>query len=556
MRRRNFAFGEFGFLAEPVAVVGVVRLLVDDFNRDFAAGLGDTLRRGLVHGARGDRGTRNGVDLGALRRHEGLLERFGRRLTDRGRFVRNVEHDVRDAVGVERHRHDDVARASRGADRVRDALDGNDRGLRATRRFKRRRKVRAVRTFDRGFARGIDVGKDDPVDGFEYLDEILEAVARARVAVRLEGHNQAAARPGAAQRRNRRRHFVRMVTVVVDEREGARFAVGARAGDFAVLREAAADTREFREPLGDRFARDARKRRNGDGRKGVPHVMEPRQIQNDGQRRMVGAQHREVHARADRLHVDRAHESVRRKAVADHGLRDAVADRTDVFVVHAKDRDPVEGEAFEEVDEGRLEVLEVVPVGVHVVFVDVRHDGDDGRQIEERRVRLVRFRDEEFARAEARVRARAVELPADDERGVEPALREKGCGERRRRRLPVGARNGDPAAKTHEFGKHHGARHDGDAEFARRDHFGVVRFHGRGNDDGVRPSDVLLVVALIDAGAETLQAFGDGRACEVRAAHDVAEVEHHFGDAAHARAADTDEMQMIDQKLHGCSFFG
>ena len=107
--RRDFAFGEFGFLAEPVAVVGLVRLLVDDFNRDFAAGLGDTLRRGLVHGARGDRGTRNGVDLGALRRHEGLLEGLGRRLTDRGRFVRNVEHDVGDAVGVERHRHDDVA---------------------------------------------------------------------------------------------------------------------------------------------------------------------------------------------------------------------------------------------------------------------------------------------------------------------------------------------------------------------------------------------------------------------------------------------------------------
>ena len=54
-----------------------------------------------------------------------------------------------------------------------------------------------------------------------HLDEILEAVARARVAVRLEGQHQAPAREGAARRRERRRHLDRVVAVVVDQREAA-----------------------------------------------------------------------------------------------------------------------------------------------------------------------------------------------------------------------------------------------------------------------------------------------------------------------------------------------
>ena len=54
-----------------------------------------------------------------------------------------------------------------------------------------------------------------------HLDEILEAVARARVAVRLEGQHQAPPREGAARRGEHRRHLDRVVAVVVDQREAA-----------------------------------------------------------------------------------------------------------------------------------------------------------------------------------------------------------------------------------------------------------------------------------------------------------------------------------------------
>ena len=75
-----------------------------------------------------------------------------------------------------------------------------------------------------------------------HLDEVLEAVARARVAVRLEGEHDAPAREGAARGGERRRHLDRVVAVVVDQREAAA-AVARR--QLAVALEAAADAVEL-----------------------------------------------------------------------------------------------------------------------------------------------------------------------------------------------------------------------------------------------------------------------------------------------------------------------
>ena len=341
------------------------------------------------------------------------------------------------------------------------------------------------------------------------------------------------------------------MTVVVDEGvapdDRAVFGVH---GNFAPLRKAPAHALEFCEPLDDRLVAHARDRGDRDGREGVAHVVHARKIEFHGQRRMVRTKDGEVHARADGAYVDGAHLCLGREAVPDHGLRDAVANAPDVFVVKAQHRDAVEGQTLEKVDEGGLEIFKIVSVGVHVVFVDVRHDRDHGREIQEGRVRLVGLGDKKLARPEPRVGARAVEAAADHEGGIEPARRQERGDERRGRRLSVGARDRDAAAQTHQFGEHHGARHDGNAEFARGGHFGIVGLHGRGNDDGVRPLDVAFVVSVGDAGAELLQALRHGASRKVGSAHDVTEIEQHLGDAAHAAAADADEMQVFDQKLH------
>jgi hypothetical protein len=49
-----------------------------------------------------------------------------------------------------------------------------------------------------------------------------------------------------------------------------------------------------------------------------------------------------------------------------------------VRVVLAEHREPVERQVADELDERRLQPLEVLAVGLHMVRVDVRHHGDHG----------------------------------------------------------------------------------------------------------------------------------------------------------------------------------
>ena len=83
----------------------------------------------------------------------------------------------------------------------------------------RARQRAAVGGDDRRLAGGIDLGQQHRVGAAQHLDEVLEAVARARVAVRLEGEHEAPARERAARRGQRRGHLDRVVAVVVDQRE-------------------------------------------------------------------------------------------------------------------------------------------------------------------------------------------------------------------------------------------------------------------------------------------------------------------------------------------------
>ena len=156
------------------------------------------------------------------------------------------------------HGDDDVAVASAtrriAVRHVGDVLDEDRLDLAGD--AHRARERAAVGGDDRRLARRIDLGEHQRVDGGEHAHEILEQVARARVAVRLEGEHQAPAGKGAARRRERRRHLGRVVAVVVDQREGA----AARERDVAVALEAPADAAELRQRLDDRPSRRRRAR--------------------------------------------------------------------------------------------------------------------------------------------------------------------------------------------------------------------------------------------------------------------------------------------------------
>jgi hypothetical protein len=108
----------------------------------------------------------------------------------------------------------------------------------------------------------------------------------------------------------------------------------------------------------------------------------------------------------------------------------------------------------------------------------------------------------------------------------------------------VGAGHRDAVVKAHQFRQHLGPGHHRDARGAGRPHFRVGLVHGAGDDDRIGPLHVFAAVPDMHLYTQFFQPLGDGAVLQVGTGHLVTQVQHHFGDAAHARAAHTDEMQV------------
>src|SRR5690606_32876134 len=107
------------------------------------------------------------------------------------------------------------------------------------------------------------------------------------------------------------------------------------------------------------------------------------------------------------------------------------------------------------------------------------------------------------------------------------------------------------ALQAHEFREHPGARNYGDTRGAGREYFGVVRAHGGGNDDSANAFNVLRAVPNRYTGPQCLQPTRHGRGLQVRPADRVAQVEQDLCYAAHAGAANADEVDALYTVLHG-----
>src|SRR5690606_8695727 len=83
------------------------------------------------------------------------------------------------------------------------------------------------------------------------------------------------------------------------------------------------------------------------------------------------------------------------------------------------------------------------------------------------------------------------------------------------------------------------------------EYFGVVRAHGGGNDDSADAFNVLRAVPNRYTGPQCLQPTRHGRGLQVRPADRVAQVEQDLCYAAHAGAANADEVDALYTVLHG-----
>src|SRR6185436_9024215 len=91
---------------------------------------------------------------------------------------------------------------------------------------------------------------------------------------------------------------------------------------------------------------------------------------------------------------------------------------------------------------------------------------------------------------------------------------------------------------------------DRDAVFPRRDHLRVVGLHRRRDHDRIRAVHMLGLMAMRNLDPQPRQTARRAVLRQVGAAHLVAEVGQHLGDARHARAADAHEMDVTDLVLH------
>ena len=104
----------------------------------------------------------------------------------------------------------------------------------------------------------------------------------------------------------------------------------------------------------------------------------------------------------------------------------------------------------------------------------------------------------------------------------------------------------DRFAKAHELAEHFGARHDRHAARLRGLHLRVIARDCARDHDDIGPIGVSSLVADADFGAQCREPFGDRIGLQIRALYAIAEIDQHFGDTAHAAAADADEVNGLD----------
>src|SRR5262249_396435 len=153
----------------------------------------------------------------------------------------------------------------------------------------------------------------------------------------------------------------------------------------------------------------------------------------------------------------------------------------DVLVVEAQDRGPVKRDLVDELEESRAN-LDDGGVVIEMLAVDVGDDGEDGAELEEGAVALIRFDHEEIALTDACVRtADGGGVAADDHGRIETSGAEDCGGHRSCGGLAVAAGHRDSVLQAHQLGQEFAARNDGYLHPARLGHFRIAGVEGGGD---------------------------------------------------------------------------
>ena len=158
-----------------------------------------------------------------------------------------------------------------------------------------------------------------------------------------------------------------------------------------------------------------------------------------------------------------------------------------------------------------------MPIGFHVIGVDIRHHRHHGQQVQEGCIGLVGLHHDVVARAELGVGAGAVQAPTDHKRRVQTPFGQYTGHQAGGGGFAMGAGDGNALLEAHQLGQHQGPRHHWNAHFTRRKDFRVVRLHGGGCDHRVDRDQVAGCMAHKSPDPQPAQALQRRAVREVRA---------------------------------------
>src|SRR5512143_2375295 len=394
---------------------------------------------------------------------------------------------------------------------------------------------------DRLLPRGVPVEDEPHVRVLERREELLEQRTGARVPVRLESDDDPPAGPDLPRRGQGRPDLRRVVAVIVHHRDAA---------DLPLYLEAPPDPGVRGQAGAHLVERDSEfqgDRRRGQG---VADVVAAGRPEEDLAEPLAPCEDGEPVRHPGRDHILRTVIRGTGEPVGDVGLLHGGDQLLDIRVVDAQDREPVEGDLVDEVEE-RLLDLPDPRIEIEVLRVDVGDHRHRRGKLQERAVALVRLRDKELSLAQLRVGPEAVQLASHD-RGRVPAGRREHRGDHRGRRgLPVRPGDRDAVLHPHQLRQHLGARDHGDLPAVRLEDLGVVRPDRRGDDDHVAVrGDVRGGMPRPHHRPEPLEPLRRVGAAQVGPRYPVPEVQEQFRDPAHPDADDPHEVDGHPLSIH------
>ena len=167
---------------------------------------------------------------------------------------------------------------------------------------------------------------------------------------------------------------------------------------------------------------DAQRHGHGDCGQCVAHIVLTAEIEDDVQRGQRAALHPEMHLTVYRAHIHGADLGLSSQTIGADAAMHLGGYGAQSSIVAAQHGGAVKRQAVKKIDKSLLQTAKVLAIGLHMVGIDIGHDGQYRQQVQKGGVGLIGLGHQVLATAQSRRCAGAAQACADHKAGVQPGL--------------------------------------------------------------------------------------------------------------------------------------